>query len=475
LSGIELNGMTLTRAVALLRDREITAVELLAAVHQRYLDTEHALRSWAERYEQEALAQAVVADRRLTAGSNAPLLGIPVGVKDIFDIAGKVTRCNSALRASAPPAVRDAVPVHRMRKAGAVLLGKTVTQEYAAGVISAPARNPWDPERVPGGSSGGSAASVMSGTSLGALGSDTGGSIRIPASLTAAVGFKPTFGRIDLTGTFPLSPSLDTVGPMTRTVADAVAMYLVIADRNRDVYELIGQFDALAAHPTLAGVRIGVMRGFFTERLHPSVRGAFERAVVQLVELGAELIDVDWALARTARASALLISRVESAAVHHGTLRGTPDLMSDDVRYRFEVGALLSGDVYLRARAARIRARDTIGEVFRQHALEAVIAPTTPAVAPRVDSLELRFDDEVVEAIDAALTRFTMPWNATGQPVVTVPSGFDDDRMPVGLSFVGRPDDEVRLLEIAQHFEQATPWHRQRPALAPTGARTCAP
>lgn len=468
MSEIDLDDLTLTGAVTLLRRRELSAVELLGAVHQRFLDTEHALRSWVERYEQEATAQAVIADRRLRAGSDAPLLGIPIGIKDIFDIAGKVTRCNTALRSDAPPALRDAIPVHRMRKAGTVLLGKTVTQEYAAGVVSAPARNPWDPARVPGGSSGGSAASVVAGTSLGALGSDTGGSIRIPAAVTGAVGLKPTFGRIELTGTFPLSASLDTVGPITRTVADAVAMYLVLADRHRDVHQTIARFDALAAAPTLAGVRIGVMRGFFAERLQPSVQHAFERAVIVMGELGAELVDIEWELSRAARAAALLISRVESASVHHETLRGTPDLMSDDVRYRFEVGALLSGDAYLRARAARISARDSMREKFRHHSLSAVIAPTTPAVAPDAEHPEVRFHDGTAEGIGAALTRFTMPWNTTGQPVITVPCGFDDERMPVGLSFVGRPDDDVHLSEIAQHFERATTWHRERPGLAST-------
>ncbi len=461
---LSLDTITLTTAVAVMRAREISPVELLEAVLQRYFETEPVLHAWAERFK-EAQAQAITAERRIAAGATAPLLGVPVGIKDIFDVAGSSTRCNSPLRADVPAAHRDAEPVHRLRKAGAVLLGKTVTQEFAAGVVSAPARNPWNPDRVPGGSSGGSAASVSSGTSLGALGSDTGGSIRIPASVTGTVGLKPTFGSVMLTGTFPLSASLDTVGPITRTVADAVAMHLALTNRHAEVLDAIAHFDRLAAEPSLAGVRIGVMRGFFVTRLQPGVAEAYEQAIQTLAEQGAELVEIDWQLAEAARASALLISRVESAAVHHRSLRETPDLIGDDVRHRFEVGALLTGDTYLRAKEARFAARDSIRDMYRAHDLEAVVAPTTPAVAPSAERLEVAFPDGSVESVGTALTRLTMPWNATGQPVVSVPCGFDSDGMPVGLSFVGQPNDELRLAEIAQHFEQATEWYRQRPSL----------
>lgn len=468
MGSLSLDTITLTTAVAAMRARKLSAVELLAAVHQRYVETEPVLHGWVERFT-EARAQAVTADRRIAGGATAPLLGVPIGIKDIFDVAGSPTRCNSPSREDVPVAHRDAEPVHRLRKAGTVLLGKTVTQEFAAGVVSAPARNPWNPHRVPGGSSGGSAASVSAGTSLGALGSDTGGSIRIPASVTGTVGLKPTYGSLDLTGTFPLSVSLDTVGPITRTVADAVAMHLVLANRHAEVLEAVAHLDRLAVEPSLTGVRLGVMRGFFNHRLQSGVAEAFEQAVRALAEQGAELMEIDWQLAEAARASALLISRVESAAVHHRLLRENPELIGDDVRYRFEVGALLTGDTYLRAKEARRAARDSIRHIYREHELAAVVAPTTPAVAPSAARLEVTFSGGAVENVGAALTRLTMPWNATGQPALSVPCGFDHDGMPVGLSFVGKPNDELRLAEIAQHYEQATDWHRRRPSI---GGRT---
>ena len=377
-------------------------------------------------------------------------------------MAGKPTRCGSRLRDDVPVATRDAEAVHRLRKAGAVLVGKTVTQEFAAGVVSMPARNPWDPDRIPGGSSGGSAVAVASGTALLGLGSDTGGSIRIPASVTGTVGLKPTWGRIPLDGTYPLSPSLDTAGPIALTVADAVLAWQVLSNRFSDVDATI---DRLQATPgDLSGVRIGLLASYFTERLQPGVEDRFRDAVAHLRDLGAVVVEVIWDDALAAHAAAMLISRVESASIHHQHIRHNPDSLGDDVRVRFEVGALTSGDVYLQARRVRIAARDSIAELYRGHGLDAMVAPTLPATAPRADRLVADYPDGSTEDVGPALTRFTMPWNATGQPVITVPCGFDEANLPVGLSFVGRPDDEMRLCRIAHVYEQAAGWHRHRAA-----------
>lgn len=461
---IDIDRITLTGAYRELRAGRISAVELLRAVLARHQQTEPVLRAWVSIDVEQAASQALVADRRLRLSPTPPpLLGIPVAIKDIFDVAGKPTRCGSRLRDEAPVAVRDAEAVHRLRKAGAVLLGKTVTQELAAGVVSEPARNPWDPDRIPGGSSGGSAAAVATGTALAGLGSDTGGSIRIPASLTGTVGLKPTWGRIPLAGTFPLSPSLDTVGPLALTVADAAVVWQVLADRLSEVPATIEELEA--APRSLRGVRLGLPVPYFTERLQPGVGAAFRAAVEQLKELGAEIVEVDWVDAPAAHAAAMLISRVESAAVHRDALRRTPDRIGDDVRARFEIGALTGGDVYLQARRARLAVRDSIAALFRDHRLDAMVAPTTPATAPLADRLEVRFPDGSVEDVGPALTRLTMPWNATGQPVISLPCGFDEAHLPVGLSFIGRPDAELPLCRMAQAYEQAAGWHRQRAAM----------
>ena len=463
---VESASWTLTETVEHLRQGEISAVELMHSAIQRIRDTESILHSWVEVYEQDALAQAIIADRRRAQGSSAPpLLGIPIGIKDIFDVAGKRTVCNSPLRKDCEVAARDSEPVHAMRRAGAVLLGKTVTQEFAAGVVSAPARNPWNPDRVPGGSSGGSAASVAVGTSLGALGSDTGGSIRIPASVTGTVGLKPTYGRVRLKGTFPLSPSLDTVGPIARTVADAAVMYLVLTDRNNETDAVLAELKDEAGEPSLRGRRIGVLRSYFNERLQPDVADAFGRAVDQLRSLGAEIVDCEWQHVRAAAAAAMLISRSESAAVHYDALRSQGDLIGEDVRLRFEVGALLPGDVYLHAREARQVVARSIAAVYVENKLDVIAAPTLAATAPLAERPMVVFPDGGEEAIGPALTRLTMPWNATGQPVISVPCGFDGDSMPIGLSFVGRPDQELELCGIAQAYEQAAGWYLRRPSL----------
>jgi aspartyl-tRNA(Asn)/glutamyl-tRNA(Gln) amidotransferase subunit A len=461
---IDIDRLTLTGAYAGLRAGEISAVELFQAMYERYVRTEPVLRAWVELDAQQAAAHAAIADRRLRAGSTStPLLGIPIGIKDIFDVAGKPTRCGSSLREDAPVAPRDAEAVHRLRKAGAILMGKTVTQEFAAGVVSAPARNPWDPDRIPGGSSGGSAAAVASGTALAALGSDTGGSIRIPASVTATVGLKPTWGRIPTAGAFPLAPSLDTVGPIALSVADAAVMWQVLSNRLADVAGTIEAFQQVPV--SLQGSRIGVPIGYFCERLQPGVERAYRDAVRQLKDLGAELVECRWDDAQAAYSAALIDWRAEAASVHHDNLRQHPDQLGPEARSRFEVGSMLPGDALPQARRARVAVRDTIAALFREYRLDALVTPTTPATAPRADHLEASYPDGAVETASAALTRFTMPWNATGQPVISVPCGFDDAHLPVGLSFAGRPDGELPLCHVAHAYEQAAGWVSRRAAV----------
>jgi aspartyl-tRNA(Asn)/glutamyl-tRNA(Gln) amidotransferase subunit A len=181
--------------------------------------------------------------------------------------------------------------------------------------------------------------------------------------------------------------------------------------------------------------------------------------------LGAEIIEVAWDDAPAAHAAAMLISRAESASVHHEALRSCPERIEDDVRTRFEVGAMLPGDAVLQAYRARAAVRDSIAGLYREHRLDAIVAPTTPATALRADRLEASFPDGTVDAVGPALTRLTMPWNATGQPVISVPCGFDEAHLPVGLSFVGWPDEELSLGRIAQAYERAAGWHRRRAAI----------
>ena len=460
---IDLTTITLGETIAALDRGAFSTLELVRSMLLRARETEPDLHAYVEVYEDDAVQHALIADRaRAYHRARRPLLGLPIGIKDIFDIAGKPTRCNSRQRDGVKPANRDAEVVHRLRRDGAILIGKTVTQEYAAGVVSEPCRNPWDLDRIPGGSSGGSAAAVALGTALGALGSDTGGSIRIPAALTGTVGFKPTFGRLETAGVFPLSPALDTVGPIARSVADCVILYLSMANRTAEIASVEMMLQTGHAAKPLDGVRIGVLGPYFTDNLQPDIATSFAEAVATLRTLGASIVEVAWNHAPVARAVALLISRIESSAIHHHNIRTDPGLIRDDIRARFEIGALLPGDVLIRGNAARTIVRDSIAALYREHALAAIVTPTVVATAPLAAHLEVAFPDGSTEGVGPALTRLTMPWNATGQPVVAVPCGFDRDELPIGLSFIGRPDDDLALCRIAHQYEAATGWFRQQ-------------
>jgi aspartyl-tRNA(Asn)/glutamyl-tRNA(Gln) amidotransferase subunit A len=444
------------------RSGELSPVAVTDAALARIALTEPSLHAFVLVMEQEARMAAGRAEIELRGGQDRGLFqGVPIAVKDIIDIAGLPTRCGSPTRERAAPAGDDASVVARLREAGAVLVGKTVTQEFAAGVVSAPARNPWDPTRIPGGSSGGSAVAVAARVCFAALGSDTGGSIRIPASVTGIVGLKPTYGVIPTGGVFPLSWSLDTVGPLARTVKDAALLFDAMAPDGT----------ATAVPPadgdSLEGLRVGVARPFFFDRLQPGVRRAVDAAIVLLGELGATVVDTPWTEAPAARAVAFLLNRIETTAVHEETLRHHPGdlaLLNPDLRLRLQSGALLPATLVYRAQRAREAVKRSMADLFERHRLDALVTPTLPATAIAADRLLITYEDGD-EPVTGGYTRLTMPFNATGQPALSLPCGFDDDGLPVGLQLAGRPYQEAALCGIGAAYERAAGWHRQRPPL----------
>jgi aspartyl-tRNA(Asn)/glutamyl-tRNA(Gln) amidotransferase subunit A len=452
--------LTIRGALRSFQEGGLTTVQLVTDLLKRIQETDTDVEAWLDVRPTYLIESAAVLDRRRSFGKGTgPLGGIPIGVKDIVDVAGYQTQCNMSSRAGCEPAGFDAEVVHRLRQARALFVGKTVTQEAAAGVVSAPCKNPWDTSRIPGGSSGGSAAAVANGTCLGAIGTDTGGSIRIPAALCGVVGLKPTYGRTSVQGIFALSPGLDTVGPIARTVADAVALWLAMSGQKAAVPATWERYPE--GETSLAGKRIGVLRSFFQDRLQPDVASSFDEAVKTLRELGAEIVECDWQDAEAARSVAMLISRMESAQVHRDALRRAPEMMGEALRTRTTLGAILPVDAYFRVRAARVAVRNSIASVYREHGLDAIAAPTLPATATRCDEPEVRYADGTTEELGAAMTRLTQPWNATGQPVISVPCGFDGAGLPIGLSLVGRPDEELALADIAHAYEQANSfWQR---------------
>ncbi len=462
--------LTVTEAAALIKEGDLSAVELMRSVLDRDAAFPRDGHPYVAVVDAEALLESArEADRaHLRKHPMGPLHGIPVAIKDIFDVAGMPTRCGSAAMADAAPAMVDADAVATLRRAGAIVVGKTVTQEFAAGVVSAPARNPWDLDRIPGGSSGGTASAVVVGIGLAGLGSDTGGSIRIPASVCGVVGLKPTFGLISRRGVFPLSWSLDHVGPITKTVTDAAVLFNLLADvapadktkpagPGRDAVAEIGD--------DIVGLRIGVPRGFFFERLEPEVSAIVGRALAQLKLLGAEVVEADWEHASAARAVGFLLNRVESAAVHEQRVRAHGDLLGDELRVRLKAGLLLPARDYVRALQARRVIRGSMAAHFAAHRLDAMVLPATPGVAARADDLTVTDDRGNVDSVHVAYTRTNMPINVTGQPSLALPCGFTRGGLPVGMQIVGRPFDEPRICRIGFVYEQATRWIDRRPPM----------
>lgn len=445
--------LTIREALRALDSGDLTHVELMRTCLANIDARDRDVQAWLDVRPTYLMEMAAAADRRRTFGRPAPsLFGIPIGVKDIIDVVGYQTVCNMRSREHVPVATRDAEVVHRLRNDGALIVGKTVTQEAAAGVVSEPCRNPYDPERIPGGSSGGSAAAVATGTCLGALGTDTGGSIRIPAALCGVVGFKPTYGQVPLEGIFPLSPSLDTVGPLARTVWDATALWLSMAGRGTEITRLDEMLEPAGA--SFAGRRIGVLEGFFRDRVQPEVAERCESVASSLADRGAEIVRCQWHDAVHARTIAAYTSLVECAFVHRRALREAPELMGEALRSRVEIGALLPADTYLRLKGARLTVRESAKRLFAEHRLDAALTPSEVTTAPRADDI-LTWDDGSSENVSGALTRYTQPWNATGQPVFSIPAGMSQGDLPIGVAVIGRPLKDMELAITAHAIEHA--------------------
>jgi len=452
---------SLEDAVAALRSRTVGALEL----------TEASLRRIAARQPELNAFIAVTADdarrRARAAEARSPLAGAPIALKDLFDVAGVPTTAGSKLLATNIPR-EDGEIARRLFDAGGVNLGKTNLHEWAFGVTTdnphfGPTRNPWDLDRIPGGSSGGNAAALVAGLCFAAIGSDTGGSIRIPASLCGVVGLKPTYGRISLRGAIPLAWSLDHPGPMTRTVRDAALLLQVIA--GYDAGDPVSADVPVGDHRSdiesgVRGLRLGVVRGRFFERLSaterpaPDVAAAVGAAVDVFAREGAEISEVELPRADELRDAQLVIIGTEAAAYHRERIGADRAAYGQDVAQRIAQGSTRSGTDYALARRTRDELRRAYGDALAEW--DAVVLPTTPMTAP------LREGQDAVAAA-ATLTAYTSPFNLTGLPAISIPCGFDASGLPIGLQLVARPWAEARLLRVARAYERATSWHERRP------------
>ena len=462
--------LSIAEAAALIADRRLSPVEIVNAHLERIGETEGRLNSFITLLGDEALAEAREAERAIREGHYlGPLHGIPVGLKDLYYTRGIRTTVGSKIMRDFVPET-DAAVTERFRQAGAILIGKLQMHEFALGATSinphdGPARNPWDTERVTGGSSGGSGSSVAAGQCMAALGTDTGGSIRIPSSLCGIVGLKPTFGRVSRHGVYPLAWTLDTVGPMTRTVKDAALVLNVIAGHDpRDPSSNPAATEDYAAglDKGVAGLRVGVPREFFYDVIDPEVAEAVSRSAQVLEGLGASVEEVSIPVLDHSLSISGTILLAEAAEVHIDNLRNRADEIGPDVRARLQQGALTTAADYIKAQRARRVFNEGIAQAMTRY--DVLLAPTEPIAAPRIDEPTVRVDgrDQVAASLLARLTR---PFNVSGVPTVTVPCGFTSEGMPIGVQLAGRPFEESTVLRAAHAYEQATDWHTRRPSL----------
>lgn len=453
---MNLSFLSLTDQRDLIKSREINASELADACYRQIERLNPTLNAFITVIPPEQLS----AQEETQSGH---LHGIPVAVKDLYNTKGIRTTAGSRFFADHIPQ-EDAYVVQKIKKAGAQIIGKTNTHEIALGVTNnnphyGACRNPWDITRISGGSSGGSAAAVATGMALAALGTDTGGSIRIPASLCGVVGLKPTFGRVSLRGILPLSWNLDHAGPITRKVEDAALML-----------QVMGGYDELdpASMKTLPGdyyshLRDGIKdrkfalaTGSFIEESDPEVLEAVRKTAQVLEEQGAIITETNVDFLKEAAIANALMTQADGAAIHRERLKEHPDWFGADVRQRLEIGAAFTSSEYILARRTQAEIKRQLELLFEEH--DGLLLPTTPITAPVLEG---------ENALERArqLTRFTAPFNLTGLPALTVPCGFTSEGLPIGLQIVSRAWNEAGVLRTGYVFQQATEWHTRMPSI----------
>jgi aspartyl-tRNA(Asn)/glutamyl-tRNA(Gln) amidotransferase subunit A len=459
--------MTIGEAGRLLRAREISSVELV----QNALDgaeRDQALNAFLTITGDEALASAEELDRDLQSGRDrGPLHGIPIAFKDLYYTRGVRTTNGSKLFESFVPD-EDATVVRKLQGAGAVCIGKLNQHELAYGITSnnpwfGAIRNPWDPECIPGGSSGGSGVTVATGTVFAALGSDTGGSIRNPAALCGTVGIKPTFGRVSRCGCFPLGLTLDTMGPLTRTVEDSAIVMNVIAgfDPQDDATvdrPVVDFVPPAATEPSLDGVRLGVPNNFFLSRLHPDIDLLYRAAVREAERLGAEVLPVDVPDPEGLNLIARTTLLGEASAVLQKYL-GRRSEIGADVRALLDQGSELGAAEYINAQRVRRRMQSEWRAMFDR--IDVLLTPSSPMPAPRIGQSTVLLGGQE-EDTRLAATKFLRGVNAMGLPALAIPCGVTRERMPAGLQLIGSAWSEKRLFAWGRALESVLPEVRLR-------------
>ncbi len=449
----------------------ITPTELVMETIERIDEQDSEIQAFITVMREQALKEAEQAERELRTGLyRSQLHGIPIAIKDI--IAVKDVRLTAGSKVLADYiASEDAMVVEQLRKSGAIIIGKTATFEFAYGPYSPPARNPWDHTRTTGGSSGGSAAAVVAGMCSGAIGTDTGGSIRIPAACCGVTGLKPTYGRVSCYGVIPLSWSLDHVGPLGRGAEDCGILFDAIAGYDpRDPNSISGPPGQASAtliggaegrSPlSLQGLKIGLPQDSFVGPLDPEVRQAWRAALLVLKEEGAEAVDVE--LPRPSMDMYRTIQMPEASLAHmqKGWLTDHLDAYTERTRERLLQGQKIAAVDYLLAQHERRIFSSAVRAVMQR--VDALILPTTPVPAIPIEQMDQDISIEgITENATLALLSLTMPFNLTGLPACSFPAGFTANGLPIGLQVVGKAFEEATVLRIAHAYQQLTDWHRK--------------
>lgn len=470
MEGIELCYASAGTLSRLVQSKEVSPVDIIDAHLARIEATEPMLNSFITLLPEEARAAARRAEREIQSGNyKGPLHGIPVALKDLFNTGGVRTTSGSRIFDNFIPE-RDCTVAARFHQAGAILLGKLNMHQFAYGPTGenpdyGHMHNPWDLDLITGGSSGGSGSAAAAGQCTITTGSDTGGSIRIPAALCGIVGLKPTYGLVSRYGLTPLSWSLDHPGPMVRTVEDAALSMNAIAGYDpNDVasarVEIPDYTTALTGD--VRGLRIGVVKEYFEAPLDPEVARSVRDAIGVLESLGAVVTEVSFPMFNDSQAISGAILMSEAAAYHRDLLASDGEKLYPPVRVRLEAGLFVSAADYLRAQQAR-SLLDRQARELLEH-VDLLAGPTEPVTAPLLLAERVQAGEREV-GTTGALTQYTRPYNLTGFPAISAPCGFSEAGLPMALQLAGRPFDELTVLRAAHAYEQATEWHSRRPPI----------
>ncbi len=461
-----LTDMSLREVAARIRSREVSPVDVTRECLDRAAATEPRLNAFSCLLADSAMAEARAAEAEISAGAwRGELHGIPVGIKELYDVADVPTTSSSKVRENWR-AQTDSASVAQLREAGAVILGKTHTHEFAYGISTPKTRNPWNTGCIPGGSSGGSGASVAVGSTFMAMGSDTGGSIRIPAAVCGTVGLKPTFGRCSRAGVTSLSWSLDHVGPLTRTVADAAVCLNALAGydpRDPGSVDIPAEDYTAALGQDIRGLRIGVPANYYFDRCDAEVEAAVRAAIDLFAAEGAVISDVEIPYADQIMSVEFALCLPEASEYHRVMLRDDPDLYTEDVRTFLEAGELMPATRYIQALRVRQLMQRAWAKAYED--IDLIVAPAVPSPATRVGQETVDWGNGMVEPVTPVFVRLSAPANVTGLPSIATPCGFTEAGLPVAFQAIARPFGEATSIRLCDAYQRMTDWGERRPAL----------